>query len=84
MITRIRYTKHKTGLGYFSPDIPLNADLTVRICILVGFVFTLLNVKTGNTIYLEQCKSIQSAKRKARKKLEELGLNFNNEIRRKK
>lgn len=83
MITRIKYKKILKN--HYSYSIPLSATLTVKIMIDQEFRMSVMNV-TGDwiTMYHEKCTSLQMAKRKARKKLQDFGLNFNNEIRRKK
>lgn len=81
MITRIKYTK--ISMGWVTPDYPINAELKVRACVLVGFLLTIVNCDTGDVLYCEQCRNIPAAKRKARKMLEKLGMNFAVEFRRK-
>lgn len=81
MITRIRYTK--TNLGSYSFEIPMNADLTIRVSILMDHSMVIFDSKTQQTLFAQKCPSEQRAKRAARRQLEKMGLNFNNEIRRK-
>lgn len=83
MITRIRYSETCNGLVSFK--IPLSAELTVHIHIEKSNCdMRIVNSETMQVVYLQICPSMQRAKRAARRQLEKMGLNFNNEIRRKK
>lgn len=81
MISRIRFNKIKDW--YASYSYPIKTGLVVRIFIESDFTVKIINESTTETIYTNQYKTIQQAKRAARKKLQELGMPLATEIRRK-
>lgn len=80
MITRIRYKRK--GYVLLSPNFVINRNLCVFIQINISS--SELHIKcTGDnkSEMVELCTSIKQAKYKARRKLIELGMNFNREFR---
>lgn len=84
MITRIKYKKYP--FGEMSQAFTINAELIVRAfinyCSIDGVELVILNCSEGTHLHREQCRNIPAAKRKARKILEKLGMNFAVEFRR--
>lgn len=81
MVTRIQY--QRIGNVLYSENFVINSNLCVFIQIDCNTHE--LSIKCDDErgqIWLELCRSIVSAKYKARKKLIELGMNFNREFRR--
>lgn len=79
-MTRIRYTKHDNFIC--SESFVINRNLVVII--VINTVTSELNIKcglTGESVFRENSTSIVSAKYRARQKLKELGMRFNQEFR---
>lgn len=81
MITRIRY--NKVGTNLVTDVIVINAELAVWAKIEVDDKGLLMSVvkAPGQTLCTEICTSLPQAKFRARKKLTEMGMQFNNEVR---
>lgn len=82
MITRLKYKKN--GNFYYIPKIAINADMIVQIVIGPTFNILFERYPDYKRVYVDKAPSIQQAKRKVRKKLQDMGLVFGAEIRRKK
>lgn len=80
MMTRIRY--EKKGNFIYSKNFVINSSLCVFVKINCNtFELQIKCDDKSKSVLIEKCQSLTSAKYRARKKLIELGMNFNREFR---
>lgn len=86
-MTRLTFIKKQNGLQYFTKNF-IARDKIIRGSILVNpadgiFCCLITNVDDGSFLYNEQCDNFHKAKHLLKVKFKELGVLFNNEVRKK-
>lgn len=84
-MTRLTFTRSQDGLRYVTKDFMAREKLIrgTILCNNAEFAYSISNIETTEIIHIGNCDNFHKAKHLLKVKFKELGVLFNNEVRKK-